>query len=147
MNKCKKGFTLIELLVVVLIIGILSAIALPQYQFAVEKARAAEAMTSIGTLKDAFERYYLSFGSYPTNLNQLDVGVPSSKYFNYAVATISVAAYRKNNDYLMAYRYDTLHLPRFICRTDNSAKRDFAEKLCKSLGATRWDGNNWVLSE
>ena len=59
----RRGFTLIELLVVVLIIGILSSIALPQYTNAVEKARLSEALSMIGSLKTGIDAYVLANGS------------------------------------------------------------------------------------
>ena len=74
----KKGFTLIELLVVVLIIGILSAVALPQYTKAVEKSRATQAMTLVKSVADAQKIYYLANGKYTDKFEDLDIGIPGN---------------------------------------------------------------------
>ncbi len=68
-----KGFTLIELLVVVLIIGILSAVALPQYTKAVEKSRVAQVVNLLKAAKDAEEVYYMANGVYTSDKENLDI--------------------------------------------------------------------------
>ena len=73
------GFTLIELLVVVLIIGILAAVALPQYEIVVWKSRFASYMPIVKHLKDAQEAFYLANGRYAANLEELGVDMPAGK--------------------------------------------------------------------
>jgi len=75
-ERNRLGFTLIELLVVVLIIGILAAVALPQYQKAVEKARASEALPLLKSVYQAAQSYYLANGDWPTKFDELAVEIP-----------------------------------------------------------------------
>ena len=72
------AFTLIELLVVVLIIGILAAIALPQYQKAVVRSRYAGLMAIVKHIQEAQEVFYLANGAYAANCEELGIDVPGN---------------------------------------------------------------------
>ena len=89
----KKGFTLIELLVVVLIIGILAAMAMPQYFKAVERSRMTEADTLLGSIAQAQRRKFLQRNSFTTNYKGLDVSPKDSSgstYYTKGNATTGV---------------------------------------------------------
>ena len=103
-NK-NAGFTLIELLVVVLIIGILSAVALPKYQMAVYKTRFAKVRPLVHQLVNAQEVYYMTNGQYAREPSELDVGIPASCSFakhddwEYDVLSCPDAQYRLHKAY------------------------------------------------
>ncbi len=73
------GFTLIELLVVVLIIGILAAVAVPQYQKAVMRSRYNALKNLTTSIKNAQEVYYLQYGKYADSFAVLDIDMPGEK--------------------------------------------------------------------
>ncbi|MDE2509612.1 MAG: pilin [Elusimicrobia bacterium] len=85
-NRKEKGFTLIELLVVIMVIGILSALAVPQYYKTVEKNRASEGVNLMLTLKAAQDRYWAKYGVYcnasVSSCGGFDFPPPAMKYFN-----------------------------------------------------------------
>ena len=79
----KKGFTLIELLVVVLIIGILAAMAMPQYFKAVERSRMTEADTLLGSIAQSQRRKFLQTNRFAQNYKALDVSPKDSNGTTY----------------------------------------------------------------
>jgi prepilin-type N-terminal cleavage/methylation domain-containing protein len=93
MSRRAKGFTLIELVVVVLIIGILAAVAIAQYNRAVEKGRMAEAFNEFTALKGAQTRYLLKYNTYTNSTSDLDITAPTTKYFGAVTITATAAAY------------------------------------------------------
>ena len=149
--KNNKGFTLIELLVVVLIIGILAAIALPQYFRAVERSRAAEANSVLGAINHAQAVYHMANAAtataYTTSFADLDTefagtvsgNTLTTKLFTYSLGTdtgesaAQVCATRGDGiGYALGLTYNTGVR---CCRNGNSTNKNGAN-ICASMGMT-----------
>ena len=146
MKRNKLGFTLIELLVVVLIIGVLAAVALPQYQKAVRKSRFTALMPIAKTLASANEAYYLGHGTYaltPTDLpveGQSDypdgtsIDLVNNENYNYTI--VYNANTLPDNNYVVFQKQST----RFADTTMCEARNDTAAEVCRALGGTELGG-------
>ena len=95
-----QAFTLIELLVVVLIIGILAAIAVPQYQKTVAKSRFMQCMVLARAFSEAEERFYLSEGKYTADITKLDINL--GPYQVLSTSGNDYASYEMENGYSVA---------------------------------------------
>ena len=152
----RVGFTLIELLVVVLIIGILSAIALPQYQRAVEKSRLSEALINIKAIQDGFNIFLMENGGYPsTTVPFYNMGTAielsggnwvedGNTYLSYQTKHYKYYAPYCNNKQCYA---EIVHLPNYTYTLiiNNNQKTcitqltDLGRFICKSIANQGWN--------
>jgi len=75
MKKQRKGFTIVELVIVVVIVGILTAIAVPIYQYYIERAKLTEALTMLRAIADANTLYYMEHHTWTNDIRQLHVTI------------------------------------------------------------------------
>ncbi len=146
-NKKKdEGFTLIELLVVIIIIGILSAIALPSFLNQANKAKQSEAKTYVGSMNRGQQAYYLENSDFTTEVNELGIGIKTqTELYDYKAAKkgsgtgIYAVSYSNRKTGITAPVKDYLgkvHLLEVVVGTGATASKDYTTVafMCETKG-------------
>lgn len=156
MKKNKFGFTLIELLAVVLIIGILTAIALPQYRKSTQRAEAMEALVNLKSLFDSAKRYRAANSEAPNKLNGLDVSFYDADNenastfnmgkFTYTFTNNNIKACRNNNEccFTMYYNHGSLGRDALTCTGTPNTKYGW---ICESMGYDSLGAHEYNMSK
>ena len=171
--KNKQAFTLIELLVVVLIIGILAAVAVPQYQVAVAKTRVMRMMSLMRAIVNAQQAYRMANGVFADDFDLLSVDMPAGaencrQIYN-SGTWYEAKQCRKYTDFTCAIASDnnwvsgqivcspktpnlrlntTLNLDYWACWDDGNAT-SFAARVCKAVTngeRARQSNGAWVFN-
>ena len=169
--KNKQAFTLIELLVVVLIIGILAAVALPQYQVAVAKTRVMRMMSLMRAIQNAQQEYYLANGIYADDFDALSIDMPAGaqtcnkiynsgtnyetkrcrKYQDFACAMATQNNWSSGHIYCspktLSLRISHPFGNEYWACWDDGDETSFAARVCKSISgkSNRQDNSAWVF--
>ena len=152
------GFTLIELLVVVLIIGILAAIVVPQYQTAVTKAKAVKVISLMSQINRSQELYYMNNALYAEDPRELDFTFPAGaeldsdgrwvykdfscklcvdKSNGKCIAMNCLLSNGRGSLSFVLYYYNSPHSNKFFCSAPIvGTNAEIIDLLCKNMGFT-----------